>query len=233
MPIFYSPVIKDKLSLDQEESKHCLKVLRKKIDDTLEITDGKGNLFTYSITDISPKTCLLELVRQITKATIPTHHIHIAISPTKNNDRLEWFVEKATELGVHEISLIVTQNSERRHAKIDRLVKKATAAMKQSGNLFLPRINELKPLKEFVKNQEVKSFKYVAYVPTNKTALLFNKAQKNNNYTILIGPEGDFSPEEIDLATNNGFQCVSLGPHVLRTETAGLAAVQQLSLLNY
>ncbi|QSE96287.1 16S rRNA (uracil(1498)-N(3))-methyltransferase [Fulvivirga lutea] len=231
MQLFYEPLATDtSFILNKEEAQHCLKVLRKKKGDQVTIIDGKGKYYLCVITDDNIKNCQLEVLN-VETSTLPDRHIHIAISPTKNLDRTEWFVEKAIEIGVSEISFIVTQNSERRHIKLDRLLKKAVSAMKQSLKATLPVINDLVPISTFINEQKVDSTAthLIAYVDDANPLLIQNAITNSEKVLVLIGPEGDFTSEELELALTSGYQKVSLGKCRLRTETAGIVAITILN----
>lgn len=230
MNIFYQPLITEGvLQLDEEESRHCIKVLRKMKGDQLRLTDGKGNFYDAVITsETSP--CKFE-IRQTYPEPEKKYRIHIAISPTKNSDRIEWFVEKAVEFGVDEIQMMECHNTERTHVKIERLNKVAISAMKQSVKSRLPKIEGLVPFSKVVKASQ-SSTRFIAYVDPANPLHLKDVARPGENSLVLIGPEGDFTPEELALAMENGFKKVSLGASRLRTETAGLAACHILNLIN-
>ncbi|UII30577.1 16S rRNA (uracil(1498)-N(3))-methyltransferase [Fulvivirga ulvae] len=231
MAIFYQPEIPAGVhSLDQEESRHCVKVLRHTTGDTIKVLDGKGSIYEARITTASPKACAFEIINTITQDK-PAHYIHIAIAPTKNLDRMEWFIEKAVEIGIQEISFLLCKNSERRILKTDRLERKAVSALKQSQGAHMPRINELLPYPDFITKVQEKR-KYIAYVDFSNPAKLYHIAPPDDTYCILIGPEGDFTEDELELAIQNDFQKVSLGNSRLRTETAGLAACHMLNVIN-
>ncbi|WP_186756707.1 16S rRNA (uracil(1498)-N(3))-methyltransferase [Echinicola salinicaeni] len=234
MQLFFQKDIQDgPIILAPEESKHLAKVLRKSVGDEVHLTDGLGNLFTCKITAISPKKTSLSIIEK--EETPADHfHIHLAIAPTKNNDRIEWMLEKITEIGFHELSLLKTDHSERSFLKPERLEKKMISACKQSLKTRLPIINPLRTYAEFIKStQGLDNQKFIAYVDKKNQDHLFNLAESKQSYLVLIGPEGDFSEEEIKMAFDNGFQACSLGHSRLRTETAGLAAVHSLSLKNF
>lgn len=230
--LFYQPDIQNGvLFLDEEESRHCVKVLRKKSGDTITITDGKGFFFDAVITRADSGQCAFE-IRQRSEAQKRNYFIHVAISPTRNADRIEWFVEKATELGIDQISLIECKNTERSFIKTERLLKVAVSAMKQSLKAYLPAIGpEVLPFKDVAKNCEA-AVKCIAFVDHANTLHLQEAASPRSSYCVLIGPEGDFSSEEIKTAAEYGFKKVSLGPSRLRTETAGIAACHILNLVN-
>ena len=229
MPIFYQPLIPEGThSLDAEEARHATRVLRLQSGDTLDLTDGKGNLYKAVITELSKAACHFSVTETI---PIPKrkYAIHIAIAPTKNIDRIEWFVEKATEMGIDTISFIQCQNSERRVINLERITKKAVSAMKQSGQAWLPELRPISKVETLF--EEVCDHKYIAYVDQANPQHL-KEVPPQSNYLLLIGPEGDFTQEELKAAIDNGFQKVSLGASTLRTETAGLAACHILNLIN-
>jgi 16S rRNA (uracil1498-N3)-methyltransferase len=229
--LFYQPLIPEGVHhLDQEESRHCIKVLRKTTGDNILITDGKGHFYDASISRADGRQCEFSIVNTRIEPT-RDYGIHIAISPTKNADRLEWFVEKATELGVDKISLLDCKHTERSFLKKDRLEKVAVSAMKQSLKARLPHIGALIDFKSFINNIS-ESERYIAYVDQSNPNHLKNMAKSGKHYVVLVGPEGDFSLEELVNAVEKGFQKVSLGPARLRTETAGMVACNILNLLN-
>jgi 16S rRNA (uracil1498-N3)-methyltransferase len=226
--LFYQPGISEGIThLDAEESRHAVRVLRMTDGDQLTLTDGKGFFYSAKITKADSKKCQFEILdkRETPKKNF---HIHIAIAPTKNADRVEWFVEKAIEIGIHEISFILCKNSERKVINMERVEKIAVNALKQSQQALLPKLNELVPFKKIL---EVKADqRFIGFVDSDNSLHLKALAQLNKKYLILIGPEGDFSKEELELALKNGFKKVSLGPNRLRTETAALVSCQILNL---
>ena len=229
--LFYQPALAaGVLYLDPEESRHATKVLRKKAGDTIHVTDGKGALYICRITDPRPDKCAF-VVDSTEREKEKTFRIHIAIAPTKNADRIEWFVEKAIEIGIDEISFVECDNSERTSIKLERIEKIAVSAMKQSLKFSLPKINSVRQLREFISGTG-SGKNYIAYVDLNNPDELSKVAARNDHYTVLIGPEGDFSPAELELALKHGFIKVALGPSRLRTETAGMAACHTLNLIN-
>jgi 16S rRNA (uracil1498-N3)-methyltransferase len=218
--------------LTEEESKHLVRVLRKKQGDQIQITDGKGSLYTCVVANADPKKASLTVLSS-KEAEIDPFYIHLAIAPTKSPDRMEWMVEKITEIGFHELTLLNTINGERSFLKIDRLQKKIISACKQSIKWRTPVVNGTTKLSELLKSGDFADFqKFIAYVDKNHTHHLLDLAKSGQKYLILIGPEGDFDPKEIQLAFAHGFQAVSLGKSRLRTETAGLAAIQMLQVVN-
>lgn len=229
--LFYQPGIQyGSHFLDPEESRHATKVLRRKAGDTIHITDGKGVLYTCKVTEPKPDKCSF-VIESSEPEKAKSFHIHIAIAPTKNPDRIEWFVEKAIEIGIDEISFIECANSERTSIKLERVEKLAVSAMKQSLKLALPKIHSIRRLHDFIKAENA-GVKFIAYVDQANPDELFKAAKPKESYTVLVGPEGDFTPAELELALQNGYKKVALGPSRLRTETAGLAACHTLNLIN-
>jgi 16S rRNA (uracil1498-N3)-methyltransferase len=228
MQLFYIQNPESEIILSAEESKHATKVLRKKEGDILNFTDGKGIFYTAEITVADARKCRLKIVSTEQKAKQHNYHFHIAIAPTKNMDRFEWFLEKATEIGIDEITPIICSRSERKVIKTERGNKILLSAMKQSLKYHLPKLNEAISLNDFLK-QEFEGTKYIAHCEDGDKLNLktVSKAEKT---LILIGPEGDFSPKEIELALQNQFKAVSLGTSRLRTETAGIVAVHTINI---
>ncbi|HET8859151.1 16S rRNA (uracil(1498)-N(3))-methyltransferase [Marivirga sp.] len=228
MQIFYQSELPNVNYLEPEESKHCIKVLRKQLGDEIQIIDGKGTFYKAKISNVNHKKCEFEVFEKINDKK-PTIHRHLAIAPTKNLDRMEWLVEKATEIGIDEISFLECQNSERNILKLDRLEKKVVSAMKQSIKAYQPRLNELRKFKDFISSPNAKN-KYIAFVDFDNPLHFKTQLRKQEDALILIGPEGDFTKEEIELARQNGFVSVSLGNSRLRTETAGIVAIHLMNL---
>ena len=234
MQLFYNKDINSdsiQFTFDKTESRHIVKVLRKKDGDLLYITNGKNELFTVKIILANDKRCLVEIIKTEIKLKPWNYHLHIAIAPTKNNDRLEWFLEKATEIGIDEITPIICSNSERTVLKTERLEKIVQSAMKQSLKFVLPKLN--KPLKfsDFIK-QDFTSELFIAHCEELDKKSLTKTIKPNTNILVMIGPEGDFSPSEIEKALTNNFRPVTLGESRLRTETAGIVATQTVALIN-
>lgn len=231
MNLFYQPLIAEGVHyLDAAESKHSTKVLRRKAGDRIQITDGKGFLYQAVVTRADAHQCTFD-VQEIIKEPSRQYYIHIAIAPTKNADRLEWFVEKAVEFGIDRITLVECDHSERTHTKLERLEKLAVSAMKQSLKFSLPQITG--PLKLFdVIRDATEPGKFIAYVDPENNTHLQEAVTTVSRYLVLIGPEGDFSKEELHTAQQHGFKKVSLGNSRLRTETAGIAACHILNLVN-
>nr|WP_236676340.1 16S rRNA (uracil(1498)-N(3))-methyltransferase [Chryseolinea lacunae] len=229
--MFYQPLLQEGIYyLDPDESKHCTKVLRKKQGDTIRLTDGLGFFYAATITQPNPQRCLFNVVEK-TAAPQKDFHLHIAISPTKNPDRIEWFVEKAVEIGVDAITFVECDHTERTHLKVERLEKLSVSAMKQSVKATLPKLSGLTTLQNFLNGVD-DAAKFIAYVDHTNPIHLQQAAKPHNNYVVLIGPEGDFSKEELDVCLQKGFQKVNLGPSRLRTETAGIVACHTLNLIN-
>lgn len=216
--------------LDPTESTHCIKALRHKAGDEILIINGKGQIFKALIKDANPKKCRVEIVSQETQPPSSVE-CHIAIAPTKNMERTEWFVEKSTELGIETITPIVCRNSERKTIKPERLGKVVISAIKQSGSLWRPLINELSDFDSFI-GQQFKGDKFIAHCHSGNEPHLKDLVERGNNTLVLIGPEGDFTIEEVKRAEAMGFKAISLGPKRLRTETAALAACHIIRLEN-
>lgn len=233
MQLFYFSDINEdtySFSFDKEESRHIHKVLRKKDGDTLFVTNGLGFIFKVKITLITDNKCIVKVI-SFEKTPLPKYHLHLAVAPTKMNERYEWFLEKATEIGIHEITPVICEHSERKVIKIERFGKILLSAMKQSNRYFLPKLNEPVSFKEFVK-QNFDGQKFIAHCVETEKQTLKNTLQPAQNVTVLIGPEGDFSEKEIDLALQNKYIPVSLGNTRLRTETAAVVACHTVVLLN-
>jgi len=233
MQLFYNPNIDEtteSFSFDKEESKHIIKVLRKKDTDILFVTNGLGLLFETEITLASDNKCTVKII-SLEKSNPSKFHLHLAVAPTKMNDRFEWFLEKATEIGIHEITPIICDRSERKVVNQERFEKIILTAMKQSNVLFLPKLNEATTFKEFVKRKN-EGFQLIAHCEETDKKSLKSVLKPNENVTVLIGPEGDFSEKEIALALENNFVPVSLGNTRLRTETAAIVACHSVGFVN-
>jgi 16S rRNA (uracil1498-N3)-methyltransferase len=232
MQLFYVPNISGaEVILDESESKHAIRVLRLQNGNQVEIIDGAGGFYKAQITDANPKKCRLNIVESQTEFGKKDYHLHIAIAPTKNNDRFEWFLEKATEIGIDEITPLLTSHSERKTINPERLEKILVSAMKQSLKAWLPKLNNLTSIKDLVANNKTGN-RFIAYCDDIQKIHLKNLLVKGEDALILIGPEGDFSPDEIQMAMENGFKVVSLGEARLRTETAGIVACHIVNLAN-
>ena len=233
MQLFYNSEIKsgDKtFTFDKEESKHIIKVLRKQEGHKIHITNGLGYLFISEIILGLEKKCEVKITME-TFQEPNTFYTHIAVAPTKMNDRLEWFLEKATEIGIHEITPIICDHSERKVYKIDRAEKIIQAAMKQSLHYYIPKINEPVSLSQFIKSN-ITGQKFIAHCEETDKKTFKNEVKRDEKITILIGPEGDFSTKEINFDIENKFIPVTLGNTRLRTETAALVACHTIALIN-
>ena len=229
MHLFYVPevtTIMKSIYLSEDESKHACRVLRLKMNDEVSLLDGVGGVYHARIEEDNPKKCLLQII-SVTQGTKPTHEVHIAIAPTKNMDRIEWFVEKATEIGMTELTLIICDHSERKIVKTERLEKILISAMKQSKRTFIPKLNAVVTFSEFMKQHKQGA---LAHCDEGDKKTL-NSVFQVTNYPILIGPEGDFSLKEIVAAKSKAFDFITLGNSRLRTETAGLYACVQAKML--
>jgi 16S rRNA (uracil1498-N3)-methyltransferase len=234
MQLFYNPTITkntQQITFDKTESRHIVRVLRKKEGDKVYITNGNGILFTASINLANDKKCLVTITNIEEKLKKRNYYLHIAIAPTKLNDRFEWFLEKATEIGVDEITPIICNHSERKIVKIERMQKIIHAAAKQSLKFYFPKINDPISFQNFIKTT-IEGKKLIAHCEKTKKNSLKSVVQKQENTTILIGPEGDFSPNEIALSLQHNYIPVSLGESRLRTETAGVVAVHSVAFIN-
>lgn len=239
MQLFYSKDITSEgfCTLDTEESHHAVRVLRLREGDDINVTDGRGNLYTCRIVQAENGKCVVESTSVASQDfPLSTFHFHLAVAPTKNPSRMEWLVEKAVEIGVGEITLLDCDHSERSFLKTERLEKLAVSAMKQSLHTVLPEIHPAVKLREWLHSSLIthhSSLKFIAHCEADKPRTPLAAAlQPGRDTVILIGPEGDFSEEEIALALDCGFQPVSLGPSRLRTETAALYAVTAFNLIN-
>ena len=238
MHLFYTPDISSpEYILNEEESKHCVRVLRLTIGDKIILIDGKGGWYEGEIILDHPKKCGIKILSEQKEVGKRPFHLQLAIAPTKNMDRLEWFAEKATEIGIDTISLLNCQHSERVVVKTERLEKVLISAIKQSQNAYLPQLNEVIDFKKFISStQHFKGQKFIAhcYDALSKQGKPHLKQlyQASADVLILIGPEGDFSMEEVKHALENGFQEISLGTSRLRTETAALTACLTIHILN-
>lgn len=233
MQLFYNPRLDSSVSqftFSEEESKHITKVLRKKEGDILNITNGKGYWFEAKIISADMKKCTAEIF-DTTKIHPTKHWLHMAVAPTKLNDRFEWFLEKATEIGVNEITPIICERSERKTIKIERMRKVVQAGMKQSLQTYLPKLNEAITYKEFMAETD-EGLHFIAHCQDGEKVDLKRRVAPDKDVTILIGPEGDFSKSEIELAYEKGFLPISLGRNRLRTETAAIVACTIVTTIN-
>lgn len=234
MQLFYTPGLSgDTHVLDETESKHCIRVLRLTVGDTIYLSNGAGSLCTAEIVSANPKRCELQIVSSKNNYGKRGYYLHIAIAPTKNIDRFEWFIEKCTEIGIDEISPLVCSYSERKTIKPERLERIMVSAMKQSIKAYKPKLNPMLTYQEFLANHTEIPQKYIAYCSEGEKNLLRNCYDPPNDALILIGPEGDFSPEEVESARQAGFLGISLGDSRLRTETAAVAACHSIAFMNH
>jgi len=232
MHIFYTPDINsDTYILNEEESKHCIKVLRLIKGSPLNLVDGKGSFYDAIVEDPHPKRTKINILRVHENYGRRNHYLHIAIAPTKNIERLEWFLEKATEIGIDEISPIICDRSERKDVKTERLNKMITSAVKQSIKAFHPKLNEVERFSDFILKCK-SSNKFIAHCIESKKSAIKDQFKLNSDYLVIIGPEGDFSSTELDSALKQNFIPISLGESRLRTETAALEACFEINFLN-
>ncbi len=236
MNLFYHPNISlengSEVIFDKDESRHIAKVLRKKEGDLLEVTDGKGTFFKVQIDSLMPKQCVASIQSSESVPPLP-YKLHMAVAPTKNNDRFEWFLEKATEIGIHRITPIICEHSERKVIKKDRLERIVESAMKQSLKAHKPILDDAQSFVDFLKETEGKSFKkMIAFCGDGDKISLKKGVSQGENALIMIGPEGDFSYREFELALQNGYEGITLGNSRLRTETAAIVACHSISFLN-
>ena len=231
MHVFYTPDIQKNLELPEEEAQHCVRVLRLNIGDEITLTDGNGNFYRAEITAATNKRCLVKILETIPQEPLWSGHLHIAMAPTKNMDRNEWFAEKATEIGIDELTFLNCRYSERKVIKTDRIEKIVISAVKQSLKAYRPRLNEMTDFNTFI-SQDFRGQKFIAHCYKDEKPLLKHVLKPEEDTLILIGPEGDFSEEEVAKAIENGFQPISLGNSRLRTETAALVACHTVNLIN-
>lgn len=229
--IFFAPDILSNLTLPLEESAHCVRVLRKKEGDGIYITDGKGHFFDAEIVEAHQKHCVINIIKQIDQPKPWANTLHIAFAPTKNLDRIEWFAEKSTEIGIDRLTPLLCRYSERKEMKLPRIEKILVSAMKQSQKAYLPQLDEMTPFAQFIK-QPFDGQKFIAHCYEGEKTLLKSAYKSGANVLILIGPEGDFSEQEVQLALDNGFQPISLGESRLRAETAAIVACNTIQVLN-
>lgn len=231
MHVFYTPDISTRLELPEEEAAHCLRVLRLRPGDEVCLTDGKGAFYRAAIDTVAGKRCTVRLLETKPQEQGWQGYLHIAMAPTKNIDRTEWFAEKATEIGVNELSFLNCRFSERRVLKLDRIERIVVSAMKQSLKASMPLLDEMADFSRFVR-RDFEGQKFIAHCHEGEKPLLRDMVRPGERALVLIGPEGDFSPEEVEEAVGRGFQPVSLGRSRLRTETAALVALHTLHLPN-
>ncbi|WP_026449912.1 16S rRNA (uracil(1498)-N(3))-methyltransferase [Aequorivita capsosiphonis] len=240
MQLFFNPNISDsdsyrnatEVTFDKEESRHIIKVLRMKEGDSFKITNGNGAFFDAEILSANPKACVVKIISEQKQEPLP-YQLHLVVAPTKLNDRYEWFLEKATEIGVSEITPIICDHSERKVIKPERYEKIIQSAMKQSLKAFLPILNEAISFKDFINSEnQFEDLKFIAHCEATDRKSLKSVLLPHKKVTILIGPEGDFSTDEIELAKKAGFVPVTLGESRLRTETAAIVACHSVAFVN-
>lgn len=229
--IFFAPNILSDQTLPQEESAHCIRVLRKKEGDAIYIADGRGHFFDAEIVEAHQKHCAVNIINTIDEPKPWGNNLHIAFAPTKNMDRVEWFAEKATEIGIDRFSPLLCRYSERKEIKLPRIEKILISAMKQSQKSFVPQLDEMTSFADFIR-QPFDGQKFIAHCYPQEKKLLRDAYTHGGNVLILIGPEGDFSEQEVQLALDNGFESISLGNSRLRTETAALVACNTIQIIN-
>lgn len=223
MHVFYTPDIQSHPELPEDEAQHCIRVLRLNAGDEITLTDGRGNFYRAEITAATNKRCLVKVIETIPQDPLWQGHLHIAMAPTKNMDRNEWFAEKATEVGIDELTFLNCRFSERRVIKTERIEKILISAIKQSLKARLPKLNGMVDFDEFIA-QDFSGQKFIAHCYEGEKPLLKEVIKPGEDSLILIGPEGDFSEEEVAKAISKGFKPISLGKSRLRTETAALVA---------
>ncbi len=234
MQLFYAPdIVPPHYILPEEESRHCIRVLRMQQGDTLSLTDGRGTLYTARITSADARRCAVEVVCRQDEFEKMPYRLTMAVAPTKNIDRYEWFLEKATEVGVSEIYPLECDRSERRAIKFDREQRVITSAVKQSLKAYHPLLHDMTPVRQIIA-MPVAARRFIAHCDRSagERPYLGDILKKGEDALILIGPEGDFSSEEIAFALANGFEQITLGNQRLRTETAAVAATVMVSMLN-
>ncbi|MBM6653940.1 16S rRNA (uracil(1498)-N(3))-methyltransferase [Bacteroides mediterraneensis] len=229
MHVFYTPDIANTQELPEEEAGHCLRVLRLGIGDEVMLTDGRGFFYQAVIAAATQKRCMVKIVSKTEQEPFWGGHLHLALAPTKNMDRMEWLAEKATEIGFDELTFLNCRFSERKVIKTDRIEKIVVSAVKQSLKARKPVVNEMTDFRKFME-RDFSGQKFIAHCYEGEKPLLRDVLHPDEDAVILVGPEGDFSPEEVTLAMEKGFQPVSLGKSRLRTETAALVAVHLMNL---
>lgn len=231
MPVFYTPNIQTFAELPEEEAAHALRVLRLQAGDELTLTDGNGNFYRAEISNVIHKRCFVNIVQTLPQEPLWSGHLHMAMAPTKNMDRTEWFAEKATEIGFDELTFLNCRFSERKVIKTERISKILVSATKQSLKARLPKLNEMTDFNKFI-TRSFKGQKFIAHCHEGEKPLLKDVIRRAEEAVVLIGPEGDFSEEEVKRALENGYTPISLGKSRLRTETAALVACHILNLQN-
>ena len=231
MNIFIATIQDKTATLTSEESWHCAKVLRKKSGDPVHVIDGKGNFYEGILELVSEKQCRVTLTKGPISQQKRNYFLHLAIAPTKQMDRIEWMIEKAVEIGIDEISFVSCKNSERTVIKTERILKIVESAVKQSLQAFLPKVNELRTFKDIISNSSADQ-KLIGHCYDTAKKDIRQVQFTGRSSLVLIGPEGDFTEDEVELSGQNGFEAISLGANRLRSETAGLYICQAASLLS-
>ena len=235
MNLFYAPDILQTLALPEEESQHCVKVLRMKAGEYIHIIDGVGGLYEAEIIEAHPKRTQISIISEQHEYGRRPFRLHLAVAPTKNIDRFEWFVEKATEIGFDELTPLCCRYSERKVIKPERIEKILVSAAKQSLKAYVPRLNPMTTFKDFINSSSLltpHSSLFIAHCYDQPKQHLFNACQPGGDVIVMVGPEGDFSEEEVELALCNSFQAITLGESRLRTETAGVVACHLVTVAN-
>ena len=231
MHVFYTPDIQTRAELPEEEAAHAVRGLRLEAGDEVTLTDGKGCFYRAEISAASNKRCLVNVLETLPQEPLWQGHLHLAMAPTKNMDRTEWLAEKVTEIGFDELTFLNCRFSERKVIKTERIQKILVSAIKQSLKARLPKLNEMTDFNKFIR-QPFNGQKFIAHCYEGEKPLLKDIVRRGEDALVLIGPEGDFSEEEVKLAVEQGFQPISLGRSRLRTETAALVACHILNLCN-
>jgi 16S rRNA (uracil1498-N3)-methyltransferase len=231
MQLFYQPklLVNTTQILNEEESRHCAQVLRLKSGDIINITNGNGSFFTAELIDVNHKKCVIAITQETTYPKENNYSLHLAIAPTKSMDRMEWFIEKAVEMGIDEITPLICARSERKEIKTERLMKVAISAMKQSLKCYLPKINEVILFNDFLAKPNLQQA-FICFGEAHATSNLHEFNTSKNHNLFLVGPEGDFTPKEITTASQKGYKPLNLGSSRLRTETAAMHIV---SIVNF
>lgn len=232
MNIFYTPdITDDDYTLSAEESKHCVRVLRMAEGESVVLVDGRGNRYDGEIDRAEAKGCRVRILRRTEHYGSRPFRLHLAIAPTKQMERMEWMVEKCTEMGIDAVTMLATEHSERREVKTERLDKVAVAAMKQSLKAYLPEVHPMTEFRRFVASC-TETQRFIAHCREGEKKRLDEACRPGEDAVVLIGPEGDFSAEEVAFAEEHGFVPVTLGTSRLRTETAGIVACHSINFMN-
>ncbi len=230
--IFYAPNIESSpYVLSEEESAHITRVMRLKVGDPIILVDGRGGYYDAVIVGLHPKRCEVEIKQMQQEYGKRPYRLHIAIAPTKNIDRFEWFVEKAVEIGIEEITPLLCIHSERKTINEERLQRIAVSAMKQSQKAYMPILHPVTRFDQFIQ-QAKQGSRYIAYCLEGEKSSLSDLYKAGEDAVILIGPEGDFSVEEIEMALQSGFEGITLGNSRMRTETAGVVVCHSIYFMN-